>query len=152
MPFHELVACIKNNSCHSLEVGDESIAPTPKDIAEVESILGQKLPPSYLFFAGHYGYASIFGDEIYSIYPGFDRNMPSGDIAERTILYRRQNGIKPTEIVLCQTDFAEIFVFDTTRADAQGEYPVLRKVGDEAALYAPTFADFIVKYSHDVMA
>ncbi|GBQ49238.1 hypothetical protein CFR77_09870 [Komagataeibacter sucrofermentans] len=114
--------------------------------------MGQKLPPSYLFLAEHYGYASIFGDEIFSIYLGFDRNTPSGDIAERTVLYRRQNAIKPTEIVLCRTDFAEIFVFDTTRADARGEYPVLRTVGDESALYAPTFADFIVKYSHDVMA
>ncbi|MBV1829705.1 SMI1/KNR4 family protein [Komagataeibacter sp. AV436] len=152
MPFHDLVACIKNNACNSLEVGDESTAPTPEDIAGVESILGQELPPSYLFFVRHYGFASIFGDEIFSIYPEFDRNIPSGDIAERTLLYRRQNAIKPTEIILCQTDFAEIFVLDASRVDAQGEYPVLRKIGDEAVLYAPSFADFIVKYSHDVMA
>ena len=41
-------------------------------------------------------------------------------IAERTPLYRRQNVIKRTEIVLCQTDFAEISVLDTSCADARG--------------------------------
>nr|WP_276612617.1 SMI1/KNR4 family protein [Komagataeibacter xylinus] len=121
------------------------MTPSSKDIAYGGSILSQKPPPSYLFFSENYGYASIFTDEIFSIYPEFDRDMSSGDIAERTLLYRQQNAIKPTEIVLCQTDSAEIFVLDTTRVDARGEYPVLRKVGDESALHAPTFADFIIK-------
>ncbi|WEQ56751.1 hypothetical protein LV564_06660 [Komagataeibacter nataicola] len=87
-----------------------------------------------------------------SICQNFDRNIFSGDIAGRTLLYRRKNVIKPMKIILCTTDFAEISCLTQPLPMHRGNIRSCAGVVTEQPCMATIFADFIIKYSHDVMA
>lgn len=126
-----------------VDFGDANSVLVPSEIRidETESLLGQKLPASYLWFLRNYGGGTIFGDQIFSIFEEYSsQNMM--DIAARTLSDRENGFIGANEISICFTDFGEQFLLDASANSS--EYPVVRKTGGLRKVVAVNFAEFLV--------
>ena len=147
MDYDEVASLIEEKRDVTVDFGtsDSEIVPPQKRIEETEQRLGVKLPPSYIWFLKTYGVGTIFGDDIYAISRSFsDQDM--FDVASKTIADRNQGFLNDNEIAICTTDFGEQFVMDTSTKSEDGEYPVVRKMGDVRTQVADSFVGFLGRY------
>lgn len=117
-------------------------------IVEAEAELGFSLPPSYRWWLKNYGSAMLSGTEILTLAPPDMREYADTDILYIHRLnqadeeWRKQY---PHRLDLFVPDEDELYYFDTSTKDDQGEFPVMRYdlMNDLIEEYAPTFADFL---------
>jgi hypothetical protein len=149
MKFEELKKFIAANSGVSIEFGSEEQAPSAEWISKAESALGCNFPVSYRWFLENYGGGEIHGDEIFSIYQQPFEDVVGGDVVARTIHDRNSGITASSDISICTTDYGEVFVLDGLVQTGCGEFPVVRITGQSRETYAPSFAEFIVKFVGD---
>lgn len=149
MTLDELEKFIEANSGASIEFGTAEQAPSSDWVRKAETALGCVLPTSYRWFLANYGGGEIHGDEVFSIYQMPFESVVGGDVVGRTLGDRKSGLLKDTEIAICATDYGEIFVLDTKADQIDGEFPVLRVIGQNREEYAGSFGDFIVKFVGD---
>ncbi|WP_299289095.1 SMI1/KNR4 family protein [uncultured Tateyamaria sp.] len=144
--FDKLASLISDHSDDAVEFGDAScdLSPTDERVAETEELLGCKLPISYLWFVRNYGGGEVYGEEIYSIYPVLSEKSV-GDIVYQTRWWREKGLVERTDIVVSSNDFGEVFYMDTSKKNADGEYPVCVKAGKIVQKYANRFDEFLSK-------
>lgn len=147
MKFEQFSALIKMGQDQTFNLGTPDTAPSRDWIESAEVALGHAFPPSYLEFLARHGGGEIHGDEIFSIYGiPFDQ-VVGGDIVYQTKKLRSDGRIGEVDVAICVTGFGEIFVLDSTSAGDDREYEVIRIVGKEREWYAPSFVDFLLKFS-----
>ncbi|MDD7911538.1 SMI1/KNR4 family protein [Pseudovibrio exalbescens] len=148
--LNDLEQLIAEYSGNGVEFGNSSsdLSPTDERVAETESKIGCKLPPSYLWFVKNYGGGHVYGEEIFAIYPVLS-DLSVGDIAYQTKAEREQGFVGSSAVVICSNDFGETFYFDTSARDNEGEYPVFVKAGATEKKYADSFAGFLYKRISD---
>lgn len=117
-------------------------------LALAEERLGLPLPPSYRWWCRHFGGGILgYSYELSSVYwEGPDDPCPAGDIAYLAKI-NRENSRHGTELLeLLNHDGGEVFYFDTTRRDDEGEYPVVvRYAPGSCEPYAANFLEFLKK-------
>lgn len=147
MTYDEVAQLIEENRDITVDFGtiDCEIIPSQERIEETERLLKVKLSPSYIWFLKNYGGGTVFGDDIYAISKSYSDN-DMFDIASKTIADRAQGFINENEVAICTTDFGEQFVMDTSVVSDEGEYPVIRKMGDVRKQVAESFVDFLGLY------
>ena len=122
-------------------VGDEWVQ-------KAEQKLGFDLSSSYKWFIKTYAGGEIGTEEIYSLY-GMDFEVVNGG----DIVYQHIEGLKHSltgekELVVCETDFGEVFFFDYSNFN-DGECPInLRVVSGGHVNYAADFFEFLYKRIH----
>lgn len=146
----ELVELIEKYQDDRVEFGSVGceIIPSQNRIVETEQMIGAKLPPSYVWFLLNYGGGTVHGDEILSISEKYDE-YDGSDIARVTLRYRHRNYLTNQEIAFCLTDFAETFIMDTSRKNAEGEYNIVRELDGIRKDVADDFIEFLIKYIND---
>jgi hypothetical protein len=117
-------------------------------IVEVEEELGFSLPPSYRWWLVHYGNARLNGGDILTISAPEHR-----EYADTDLLYiHRLNKAEewwvarfPHRLDLFVPDSDELYFFDTSARDEQGEFPVMcyDLMNGIIDTYALTFAEFL---------
>lgn len=117
-------------------------------IAEAEEELGFKLPPSYRWWLARYGGGSLGDGQILTLVAPEDREYTDWDL-----LYLHRLNLAedwwvsrfPHRLDLFVPDSDELYYFDTSAPDEQGEFPVMRYdlMNDLIEEYAPTFAGFL---------
>jgi hypothetical protein len=147
MTYDEVAQLIEENRYITVDFGtsDCEIIPSQERIEETEKRLQAKLPPSYIWFLKNYGGGTVFGDDIYAVSKSYSES-DMFDVASKTIADRGQGFINENEIAICTTDFGEQFVMDTLKVSDEGEYPVVRKMGDVRKQVADSFVDFLGRY------
>lgn len=117
-------------------------------IAEAEAELGFKLPPSYRWWLARYGGGSLGDGQILTLVAPEDREYTDWDL----LYIHRLNLAEewwvarfPHRMDLFVPDSDELYYFDTSSPDEQGEFPVMRYdlMNDLIEEYAPTFAGFL---------
>ena len=147
MSYDGLAFLIEEKQGSAVDFGDKNsdIIPKERRILETERILNVKLPPSYVWFLQNYGGGTVFGDDIYSISKKYSPT-DMFDIASKTISDRSLGYINDDEVVICTTDFGEKFLMCTSDVSSDGEYPVIRKMGNNRERVADNFAKFLYLY------
>lgn len=117
-------------------------------IVEAEAELGFSLPPSYRWWLKNYGGATLSGTEILMLAPPDDRDYTDSDIQYIHRLNQADEDWRekyPDRLDLFVPDEDELYYFDTSTKNEQGEFPVMRYdlMNDLIEEYAPTFADFL---------
>jgi len=146
MKYETAAQVIELNQGDTVDFGEPTCELVPSDerIKETERLLGQKLPSSYIWFLKQYGGGTVHGDEILMVSAQYSPDNML-DIAAKTLSDRRNGFINNQEISICFTDFGEQFLLDASKENESGEYPVIRKTGDERKIVAVDFSDFLVK-------
>ncbi|GKU77214.1 SMI1/KNR4 family protein [Paenibacillus sp. L3-i20] len=117
-------------------------------IVEVEEELGFRLPPSYRWWLTHYGNARLGDGSILAITDPEHREYVDTDI----LYIHRLNQAEdwwvarfPNRLDLYVPDSDELYFFDTSFRDEQGEMPVMcyDLMNDMIDIYASTFAEFL---------
>lgn len=117
-------------------------------IAEAEAELGFKLPPSYRWWLIHYGNGGLGDGHILTLVAPEHREYTDSDL----LYIHRLNLAEdwwvarfPHRMDLFVPDSDELYYFDTSAPDVQGEFPVMRYdlMNDLIEEYAPTFAGFL---------
>ncbi|WP_214627023.1 SMI1/KNR4 family protein [Paenibacillus agaridevorans] len=117
-------------------------------IAEVEEELGFRLPPSYRWWLAHYGNARLSGGEILTIAPPEYRDEYDGDLLYIHRLNKAEEWLVsrfPHRLDVFVPDSDELYYFDTSTRDAQGEFPIMcyDLMNNLIDTYASTFAEFL---------
>lgn len=117
-------------------------------IAEAEAELGFSLPPSYRWWLKNYGSATLSGTGILMLAPPDVREYTDTDILYIHRLNQDDEEWReqyPHRLDLFVPDEDELYFFDTSAKDEQGEFPVMRYdlMNDLIEEYAPTFAGFL---------
>lgn len=114
-------------------------------ILKAERRLGFPLSDSYKWFIQNYSGGEIGSEEIYSLY-GIDfETANGGDIVYQHIVDVRNGVMKDSQLVVSETDFGEVYFFDTTKFN-DGEYPIyLQFPPGKNELYANNFYEFLYK-------
>ncbi|OUS76243.1 hypothetical protein B1748_13350 [Paenibacillus sp. MY03] len=117
-------------------------------IVEVEEELGFRLPPSYRWWLAHYGNARLNGGEILTIAPPEYRDEYDGDLLYIHRLNKAEEWLVsrfPHRLDVFVPDSDELYYFDTSARDAQGEFPIMcyDLMNDLIDTYASTFAEFL---------
>jgi|SynMetStandDraft_2_1070026.scaffolds.fasta_scaffold03026_6 antitoxin YobK len=146
MILDDLERFVSDNSGASIEFGSKDNAPSSDWVKRAEAALGCNLPPSYLWFLSSYGGGEVHGSEIFSIYQLPFEEVVGGDVVAMTLQDRSNGFISETDVAICNTDFGEIFVLDSNNMDANGEFAVVRIVGQQREPYASSFANFLIKF------
>lgn len=97
----------------------------PRTIAAAEGDLGVTFPPSYRRVIEEFGTWDIAGEEFLGVFqtPAMG-NRILGSVVE-TLDARRQYGMPFDLIVVMFDGMGGLVVLDSSRADQEGEYPVL---------------------------
>lgn len=136
--------CIENNS-DIVNFGSSADAVDGSWIEKAEEVLGVKLPESYVWFLRNYRGGEIAGEELYSIYGMDFEDVNGGDIVFQHLVNTKNNLTKSNQVVVCETDFDEVFYFDYSQYDGK-ECPIfIRYPSGNNELYADNFYEFIVK-------
>jgi hypothetical protein len=117
-------------------------------IVEVEEELGFRLPPSYRWWLAHYGNARLNGGGILTIAPPEYRDEYDGDLLYIHRLNKAEEWLVsrfPHRLDVFVPDSDELYYFDTSARDAQGEFPIMcyDLMNDLIDKYASTFAEFL---------
>ncbi|WP_336635676.1 SMI1/KNR4 family protein [Lysinibacillus fusiformis] len=117
-------------------------------IAEAEAELGFQLPPSYCWWLMNYGNARLNGGNILTV------SQPEyRDISDNDILYIHRLNLAdedwyrkyPNRLDLFVPDADELYFFDLSAKDKDGEFPVMcyDLMNDMIDEYAATFSAFL---------
>ncbi|MFS0838738.1 SMI1/KNR4 family protein [Paenibacillus sp. 1P03SA] len=117
-------------------------------ITEVEEELGFRLPPSYRWWLTHYGNARLSGANILTVVSPEHREYDDSDILYLHRLNQAEEWLVsrfPHRLDLFVPDGDELYYFDTSVSDEQGEFPIMRYdlMNDLIDTYALTFAEFL---------
>ncbi|MGW9124122.1 SMI1/KNR4 family protein [Paenibacillus chitinolyticus] len=117
-------------------------------IAEAEEELGFSLPPSYRWWLIHYGNASLNGGNILTITAPEHREYVDSDLLYIHRLNKEEEWLVsrfPHRLDLFVPDDDELYYFDTSSRNEQGEFPIMRYdlMNDLIETYALTFAEFL---------
>lgn len=115
-------------------------------IKKAEGRLGVIFPPTFVWWLRQYNGGTIYGDEVFSIYEKDFDSVIGGDIVFKNELDRKSGFINKDELYILGNDQAEIYYFDYTLIDENGECPIYVKAGNIKKYYAKDIFDFIVKY------
>ena len=145
MNFDLLAETINEYRGKGVEFGNSDNAPSELWILKAEERLGVKFPKSYKWFLNNCGGGEVYGEEIHSIYEMPFDDVFGGDIVFQTLTDRKVGFTDQNEISICSNDFGELFVFDTSYLEKNGEFPVFLKAGPYRQKYADSFAEFLLK-------
>lgn len=117
-------------------------------IAEAEEELGFCQPPSYRWWLVHYGNARLGDGNILAIAAPEYREYYDGDLLYIHRLNKAEEwwvGRFPHRLDLFVPDSDELYFFDTSTRDKQGEFPIMcyDLMNDLIDKYASTFAEFL---------
>jgi len=112
-------------------------------ITKAQNRLNVVFPPSYIWWLKNYSGGEILGDEIFSIYEMDFDNVIGGDIVYRNELDRKNERANKNELIIQETDFAEVYFLDLNQVDEDGENPVYNKTTGQK--FADDFLDFLKK-------
>jgi hypothetical protein len=116
-------------------------------IKKAEERLGVIFPPTFVWWLKNYNGGYIYGDEVFSIYEiDIEGILPGGNIVYQNKLETEFGLVNKNELVILVNDQAEIYYFDYTLIDDNGECPIYVKAGKNKKYYAKDIFDFIVKY------
>lgn len=131
---------------------------TDRLIGFAEALIGYQFPNSYKDFLHEFGYAVIFGEEIYSLYSGYyenDRDCSIGypfDIACNNVNNRKRRDWDGNLVKICHTGLDDQLFFDYRFFHKEsGECDIfVLWPGSPLALYAKDFYEFLCKriYEH----
>jgi hypothetical protein len=121
-----------------------------KAIQVAESELSVRFPPSYRLFLSRFGAALCQGFRIEGLFEAENDDEPPlwSNVVTSTLQLRRgSQGQIPNEYVPVSDDGGDYtFYLDTTRADSQGECPVIvLGPGADSVVVAEDFFDFVVR-------
>lgn len=146
--FIELAALIA--SSHRAKFG--SGAPM-EIIADAERHLGTPFPPSYRWWLASYGAGYLGGYEIQGLCPVLivDRELDLPLIGDIIDCARRNTDAKlyPSHLLeLLSYDGDEVYLFDTRRQSADGEWPIvcIRAGSSETEDVSGSFAQFLSEH------
>lgn len=118
----------------------------PEWIDRAEAALGIAFPPSYRWWLSHYGDTALGDSSIYTILQqDFDDACGPDIVYQHRMNQRNSIAIANGLIVFEPESSDEIYYFDLTLPDADGEYPVMLRdleSGTQEVL-APSFAAFL---------
>jgi hypothetical protein len=114
-------------------------------IEKAQIRLNVVFPPSYIWWLKNYSGGEILGEEIFSVYEKNFDEVVGGDIVYINELNRKNNFSNNDQLIVQETDRAEIFYFDLTQNDDKGEYPVYLNFGDNRFRYADNFLEFLAR-------
>ncbi|WP_028594573.1 SMI1/KNR4 family protein [Paenibacillus assamensis] len=117
-------------------------------IVEVEEELGFRLPPSYRWWLTEYGNARLGDGSIQTIVASEHREYTDVDILYIHRLNMEEDWLVerfPNRLDLFIPDSDELYYFDTSSRDEQGEFPIMcyDLMNNLIDTYASTFAEFI---------
>jgi len=117
-------------------------------IVEVEEELGFRLPPSYRWWLIHYGNARLNGGNILAICAPEHREYDDSDLLYMHRLNKAEDWLVarfPHRLDLYVPDSDELYYFDTSSRDEDGEFAVMcyDLMNDWIDKYASTFAEFL---------
>ncbi|GAB6930844.1 hypothetical protein JCM10914A_48270 [Paenibacillus sp. JCM 10914] len=117
-------------------------------IVEAEAELGFNLPPSYRWWLKNYGIALLSGTGILKLGPSETRDIDDMDILYIHRLNQEDEewrAMYPHRLDLFVPDEDELYYFDTSSSNEQGEFTVIRYdlMNGIVEEYAPSFAEFL---------
>lgn len=117
-------------------------------IVDAEAELDLTLPPSYCWWLKNYGNAHLSGTWILNLAPPELREYVDTDILyihRLNIADEEWRNKFPNRLDLFVPDEDELYYFDTSARDEQGEFPVMcyDLMNDMIFEYAPSFAAFL---------
>ena len=149
MAAKDISEFVARNMGHSISFGSLDAAPSNEWISKAEKEIGIAFPSSYRNFLCCYGGGEIHGDSIYSIFQlPFDQSL-AGDIVVETMSNIKSGFLKQGEIAVCFTDYGELYLMDGNNPNDDGEYSILRQVGQQREVFANNFSEFVVKFVGD---
>ncbi|MBC7950761.1 MAG: SMI1/KNR4 family protein [Rhodospirillaceae bacterium] len=128
--------------------GSEAYAVDDGWVKKAEDALGVVFSDSYKWFLKKYAGGEIGSEEIYSIYGKDFATVNGGDIVFKYISGIKNKTTERGKIVVSETDYGEVFFFDSTGL-VGGEYPIkLRLPSGKVLEYAADFYEFLYKRVH----
>jgi hypothetical protein len=118
-------------------------------ITQAEAALGVKFPPSYVRFLLRYGGGELGGNEISSLYGPREPEVTAiGDVVRATVGdWELWNS--PRHLVLLMDQEGDVkYYLDTSSANSDGEYPVVRwaiEAREKLVHCADNFVEFLVQ-------
>jgi hypothetical protein len=120
-------------------------------VDRAEQALGVRFPPTYRRFLLELGAGGVGSEEIYGlINDDFEDSRPPQAVG-LTLELRREGQISDELVVIYNLGQGSYYAIDTSRADADGEAPVvgftpgLTNAGDELEVIAPDFGSFLLE-------
>jgi hypothetical protein len=122
-------------------------------IGIAEKMIGHRFPNSYKDFLREFGYAVIFGEEIYSLYSDYYKDEMDntisypGDIAFVENIHRKRPNWDRNVVEICHTGFDDRLFFDYRFFhEDTGECDIFVLLpGGPLTLYAKDFYEFLCK-------
>ncbi len=140
--YYEIVKIIASNE-NIAQFGEFGNGASDEWVKRAQERLKVQFPPSYIWWLKNYGGGEIHGNEIYSIYEIDFDTVVGGDIVYMNELNRKNLGLSIHQLVIQENDQGEIYYFDLSQIDVNGEAPVYCDItGDK---YANDFFDFLKK-------
>jgi antitoxin YobK len=137
-----------------VDFGTAEDAVSTLHIKKAEDFLGLPFTDSYKWFLNHYTGGSICGDEIFSLYEGFDYYDSynfntdiaySGDIVYHHIIKLKNKLRTDKQLFMFHSDIDGEFFFDYTKYE-NNECPIyIYWSEDESMFYAQNFLEFLYK-------
>ncbi|MCO5950451.1 SMI1/KNR4 family protein [Mucilaginibacter flavidus] len=119
-------------------------------IKKAQDRLNVTFPPSYTWWLENYSGGEVLGEEIFSVYEMDFDEVVGGDIVYINELNRRNQSSNLNQLVIQETDRAEVFYFDLTKFDKNREYQVYLDFADYNGKYADNFLEFLAKRIRDI--
>lgn len=141
---HDVAALIEKHSS-IVNFGSKKNSPTDEWILKAEASLRRALPKSYKWFLREYGGGEVGGEEIYSIYGLPFESVNGGDIVFQHIINQRSDLLDDSKLVICETDFGEVFFFDYKSSNETEPAIYVRLPSGECKSYANNFYEFLAK-------
>lgn len=110
--------------------------------------LGNRFPPSYIWWLKNYGGGEIHGEEVYSVYEMDFDSVVGGDIVYVNELKRKEGIFNDETLVIQVNDQGEAYYLDLSVSDEDGENPVYIDI--DSSKYADNFLEFILKKIDEV--
>lgn len=126
-------------------------------VAAAESALNLAFPPTYRRFLLELGAGSIRGAEICGVIDDDFEHSSVPDAIWWTLTERSRFGLPPTLIVFCEVGDGVCGAVDTSRADLDGECPVVTWIPgwpqpeDKREILAPDFGSFFFRLAMEIL-
>lgn len=154
MDFKDEFVRLKNLYPDDVCTGSDEVIDTDRLINLSENIIHHVFPASYKDFLREFCFAEIFGEEIFTLYPGYyEVDRPAnvsfpGDITYNYLIDKKRSPeVELDLIAICHTGFDDELYFDYRHyhTDAFECDIVVQWPGGEPELYAGNYYEFLCK-------
>jgi hypothetical protein len=145
METYESIIELVKNSAHAINFAEFGQGVSESWIKKAQDRLNAIFPPTYVWWLKNYGGGEVFGDEIFSVYEKDFDQVVGGDIVYMNELNRKNQLSNYNQLIIQETDRAEIYYFNLLQGDRNGEYPVYLNFADYKNKYADNFLEFLKK-------